>query len=155
MQAPWAMMRPLSQVTTMTRRPEVVESVTRRHVGAPARAWWAALVALVVAGCGDEASQRFQIFNLPIDVAGIEVKIVGATSDCSAAAVAVVTVAVSNGIADVRVSVEPGDYRLCVTPLDATGAPASSCPTFDDTFTARSDSGSFVLAAECGPAGSG
>ena len=57
-----------------------VESVARRHFGAAA--WSAALLWLVVAGCGDEARQRFQIVGLATSVDRVEVKVVGATSDC-------------------------------------------------------------------------
>ena len=89
----------------MTRRPLEVEPMTRRHVGAAARVWLAALLGLVVAGCGNEADQRFQIVGLPIGVHEVEVKVVGETSDCSAAAVAAVTVAVSTGVAVVTFGV--------------------------------------------------
>ena len=127
--------------------------MTRRHFGAAA--WSAALLWLAVAGCGDEARQRFQIVDLPTGVDRVEVKVVGATSDCSVAAVAVVTVAVSHGVAVVTVNLAPGDYRLCVTPVDVTGAPATDCPSFSDTFTARSGGGEFVLWGVCDPAQAG
>ena len=48
-----------------------------------------------------------------------------------------------------------GDYRLCVTPVDVTGAPVTDCPGFSDTFTARSGGGEFVLWGVCDPAQAG
>src|SRR4051812_13448398 len=110
-----------NQMKMTTLRPRKVESVTRRHFGAAA--WSATFLWLVVAGCGDEARQRFQIVGLATGVDRVEVKVVGATSDCSAAAVADVTVTVSKGVAVATVNLAPGDYRLCVTPVDVTGAP--------------------------------
>jgi hypothetical protein len=59
------------------------------------------------------------------------------------------TVEVSSGEADAAFSLPAGSYRVCVTPLDAAGAPVAGCASFTATFMANSSAGRVVVSAHC------
>lgn len=115
--------------------------------------WAVAVVGLaaLAAGCGGGRGslEHISVEGLPLDVSRVEIKIVPATSDCAAPAIATTTVD-ANGGAEATVSLPAGLYRLCVTPLDMNGAPAAACASFEVTFTVGAAANVLMVSAHCG-----